>query len=156
MFLTQIVEGKVTELALCADCARKKGLFDPQNLTFAERMFPEKFRTLVDDLVRELDGAEHRESTGAETSLPDLLTRCPVCNFTLEDYRRSGRVGCPECYRVFGGELTPESESAAAPEGEAPPNVQRARLEQELQQAIAREDFEHAAALRDQLKQLEP
>lgn len=156
MFLTRIVEGKVTELALCADCARKKGLFDPQNLTFAEQMFPEKFRTLVDDLVRELDGAEHRESTGAETSLPDLLTRCPVCNFTLEDFRRCGRFGCPECYRVFGGELTPESEATAAPEGEAPPNVQRARLEQELQQAIAREDFEHAAALRDQLKQLEP
>ena len=76
MFLTRIVEGKVTELALCADCARKKGLFDPQNLTFAEQMFPEKFRTLVDDLVRKLDGDEHREPAEAQSSLPDLLTRC--------------------------------------------------------------------------------
>ena len=47
MFLTQIVNGQVSELALCEACARAKGLFDPQSLTFAEKFFPEA-TTLLD------------------------------------------------------------------------------------------------------------
>ncbi|MGN0821162.1 MAG: UvrB/UvrC motif-containing protein [Akkermansia sp.] len=157
MFLTQIIEGKVTELALCAACAEKKGLFDPQNLTFAERLFPEKFRARVEELVRELAGEETPFSAGAKhkPQVPDMLTRCPICDFTLENYRSSGRLGCPECYRVFAGELNPETTANESEDDSVPPNVQRARLEQELQQAISREDFEKAAQLRDQLKGLE-
>ena len=48
MFLTQIVNGQVTELAFCEECARAKGLFDPQALTFAEKFFPEKFKERID------------------------------------------------------------------------------------------------------------
>ena len=58
MFLTQIVNGQVSELALCEACAREKGLFDPQSLTFAEKFFPEEFRNRVDKLVRELTQSE--------------------------------------------------------------------------------------------------
>lgn len=150
MFLTQIVNGQVSELALCEACARAKGLFDPQSLTFAEKFFPEEFKQRVDKLVRELTGAE-----SAAEPAPSLgvLSSCPVCGFSVEDYRRTGHLGCPDCYTVFAQELDPtaEVEDEAAVEA---PAVTRARLQKELQQAIAREDYERAATLRDQINAL--
>ena len=152
MFLTQIVNGQVSELALCEACARAKGLFDPQSLTFAEKFFPEEFKQRVDQLVREL--------TGAETPAPQApamsdLSNCPVCGFSVEDYRRTGHLGCPDCYTVFARELNPDAGQEAEPVDE-PPAVTRARLQKEMQQAIAREDYEHAAILRDQINALPP
>lgn len=150
MFLTQIVNGKVSELALCEACARAKGLFDPQSLTFAEKFFPEEFKQRVDKLVRELSGDAQPEPVTPPMS---MLNNCPVCGFSVEDYRRTGHLGCPDCYSVFARELNPGSEPESEPATEAAP-VTKARLQKELQQAIAREDYERAAVLRDQINAL--
>ena len=150
MFLTQIVNGQVSELALCEACARAKGLFDPQSLTFAEKFFPEGFKQRVDKLVRELTGSA--ESNEPQPPL-SMLSNGPVCNFSIEDYRRTGHLGCPDCYTVFSRELNTGEEVEDEDFCEAPA-VTRARLQKELQQAIAREDYERAAALRDQINAL--
>lgn len=152
MFLTQIVNGQVSELALCEACARAKGLFDPQSLTFAEKFFPEEFKNRVDKLVRELT-----QGIDTRSSAPPLgiLSRCPVCGFGVEDYRRTGHLGCPDCYTVFARELNPLAVEEAAPEHESA-NITRARLQNELKQAVAREDYEQAARLRDKLNTLPP
>ena len=34
-------------------------------------------------------------------------TRCPVCGCTLEDYARTGLLGCAACYQAFRAELEP-------------------------------------------------
>ena len=150
MFLTQIVNGQVSELALCETCARAKGLFDPQSLTFAEKFFPEEFKKRVDKLVRELTGNEAAPLPAAPMG---MLSKCPVCGFSIEDYRRTGHLGCPDCYTVFARELDPtaEPEETEAEESNA---IKRARLQKELQQAVAREDYERAAALRDKINAL--
>lgn len=154
MFLTQIVNGQVTDLVLCADCARKKGLFDPQTLTFSEKFFPEEFKKRVDDIVREL--TETPEHAAAPREERDVLTHCPACGFTLEGYRKTGRLGCPDCYAVFARELETEL-PAAADDGAAPAPVdERRALEQQLRAAIEREDYETAASLRDRLRTLTP
>lgn len=165
IYLTQIVNGQTSDLALCETCAREKGLFDPQSLTFAEKFFPEVFKQKVDKLVRELINhaeseqqprVEHRKRPG------DMLTECPTCHFKLEDFRNSGRLGCADCYTVFADEISAEeppadavidakSDIGAAMES-AP--VRRSKLEQQLQAAIDREDYETAARLRDELKKL--
>lgn len=150
MFLTQIVNGQVSELALCETCARAKGLFDPQSLTFAEKFFPEEFKKRVDKLVRELTGSETAPRTPAPVS---MLSKCPVCGFSIEDFRRTGHLGCPDCYTVFARELDPEAEPEETEETESNA-VKRARLQKELQQAVAREDYERAAALRDKINAL--
>ncbi len=152
MFLTQIVNGQVSELALCEACARAKGLFDPQSLTFAEKFFPEEFKNRVDKLVRELTQGIDTRSASAPLG---VLSHCPVCGFSAEDYRRTGHLGCPDCYTVFARELDPNAVISNAPENESA-NITRARLQNELQQAIAREDYEQAALLRDQLNTLPP
>lgn len=152
MFLTQIVNGQVSELALCEVCARSKGLFDPQSLTFAEKFFPEEFKNRVDKLVRELTMGE---SPQVSRSRSNTLNSCPVCGFQIEAYRRTGHLGCPDCYSAFARELDPTAEPAEeAPEQSTA--MTRARLEKELQQAIAREDYERAAQLRDQINALPP
>lgn len=30
---------------------------------------------------------------------------CPVCGTTIDDFRRTGLLGCAECYRVFRDEV---------------------------------------------------
>jgi len=161
MFLTQIVNGQVTELSLCEQCAKERGLFDPQSLTFAEKFFPEEFRNRVDQIVRELTHEEAQsDARSTQKTTPDTLTQCPVCHFSLEDYRKTNRLGCPDCYAVFAHELetaadSPSAESAADDtSSEASPALTRARLETELREAVEKEDYETAALLRDQLNNL--
>lgn len=152
MFLTQIVNGQVSELALCEACARAKGLFDPQSLTFAEKFFPEEFKNKIDKLVRELTQGEASPASAAPLS---MLTRCPVCGFTVEDYRRTGHLGCTDCYTVFAREL----DSNAVVDDEEPEEsaaITRARLQQELEKAVQHEDYERAARIRDQINALPP
>ena len=159
MQLTQIVNGEVTELTLCESCAKSKGLFDPQSLSFAEQFFPEEFKKKIDDLVKELVQQKDTEKSLVEAPhSPDMLTRCPVCDFTLEQYRKTERLGCPDCYSVFGAEINAGAPAQTdilmeEPEAESPAIV-RKKLEQQLQAAIDREDYETAATLRDELKKL--
>ncbi len=155
MFLTQIINAEVTDLCLCDACAKERGLFDPQALSFAEKFFPEELRERVDRIVRELSAQPGTDQ--APRRLPaDLITICPACGFTLEDYRNTSRLGCPDCYSFFAREFahlgsamadTPGNEGAdAAPS--------REKLERQLHEAIEREDYESAARLRDELKAL--
>ncbi len=153
MFLTQIVNAQVTELCLCEDCAKERGLFDPQALTFAEKFFPEELKERVDRIVRELSGRASGQP--AARPLPaDIITQCPACGFTLEDYRRTSRLGCPDCYSVFAREFASTvSATADTPEGGSELS-EREKLERQLARAIEREDYESAARLRDELKAL--
>ena len=82
-----------------------------------------------------------------------MFNRCPVCGFSVDNYRNTGHLGCPDCYKVFARELDPTAEIEDEPETEAPA-LTRARLQKELQQAIERENYERAAQLRDQINAL--
>lgn len=152
--LTQIINGQVSELALCESCAKEKGIFDPQTLTFAEKFFPEDIKAKVDKIVRELAGMKQGEvAETAETEQRDLLVRCPVCQFSLSAHRKTGRLGCPACYTVFARELAQESGAIDSSDTNSPED-ERTELERELQQAVEREDYESAARLRDRIRQL--
>lgn len=148
--LTQIVNGQVSELALCEDCAKEKGLFDPQTLSFAEKFFPEEFKAKVDKIVQSL--AEMKQP-GSERDVKeeDILTCCPVCHFPLSVYRKTGRMGCPDCYTVFAHELNWEEDS---PDTAASPASELEKLEENMRRAISNEDYETAAQIRDQIRAL--
>jgi protein arginine kinase activator len=75
------------------------------------------------------------------------------------EFRAEGRLGCPQDYRVFSAGLLPllqryhgatrhVGKVARRPEGA----TQRLRLRTKLRAAIAREDYEEAARLRDRLR----
>ena len=92
--------------------------------------------------------------------------KCPDCASTFARIRGSGRVGCPTCYRIFADEFAPTLRTVhgTTTHTGAVPARHRARrakaeklkqLKRQMQEAIAKEDFEAAATLRDEMKSLE-
>lgn len=161
MFLTQIVNGEMTELALCEHCAKEKGVFDPQTLTFAEKFFPSMIQDKVNGLLRDLQSQKKHTPAAPER---DALSQCPVCSFKSDDYYKTGRLGCPHCYSVFAEDFTPDLKKAIArgagtdgartADGGHAERLSRQELETRLKRSIEQEDYELAAQLRDQIKAL--
>lgn len=90
---------------------------------------------------------------------------CPRCRTTLSQFTRTGHLGCPGCYEAFHEQLQPmllQIHGRVQHAGRQPlatEDAQRTRSRQEqltrlMEQAVALEDFETAAQLRDQLRAL--
>lgn len=91
---------------------------------------------------------------------------CPVCGASFDDIVRNGRVGCAECYHTFSEQLAPMIQRihgeavhcGKTPGANLPQPRQSSQLvvkRRALQEAISTQNFEYAAALRDQIKALE-
>ncbi|MGC8642357.1 MAG: UvrB/UvrC motif-containing protein [Isosphaeraceae bacterium] len=91
---------------------------------------------------------------------------CPVCQITFLEFRNSGRLGCPYDYEVFRDEIMPllesihgETRHSGKVPRRAPRNTQQQttliQLRNELKRAVAAEDYEAAARLRDEIKSIE-
>ncbi|MGA1265836.1 MAG: UvrB/UvrC motif-containing protein [Phycisphaerales bacterium] len=97
---------------------------------------------------------------------PATPTRCAGCGLTFAEFRQSGVLGCPGCYDAFmpqigtvieraqGGAVHHVGRAPRHLEGMADRVAMRARLLQELDAAVAAEQYERAARLRDQLQEL--
>jgi protein arginine kinase activator len=144
--LTQIVENDVKKVDLCEACAKEKGVNDPAGFSLA-------------DLLLGLGASQEIEqATSASGEL-----RCPNCGYTQADFKKTGRLGCSECYQTFAeglGSVLKSMHKGTRHRGKVPTQLRRAhdavetltRLEKELQSAISKEDFEQAAVLRDEIK----
>src|SRR5688572_32909899 len=89
--LTQIVEGDVRTVSLCAQCAAEKGIETGLGLS----------ETPLGGFLAALG-----ESADADAPLSAALEAgCPSCGGTLRDFRETGRVGCAEGYRAVEGRL---------------------------------------------------
>jgi protein arginine kinase activator len=113
----------------------------------------------VGQLAKDLSGAG---GTGREGSAADKLT-CPICQVTFAEFRNTGRLGCPHDYEVFRDELMPllenihgETRHAGKVPRRSPRSGQHQtsmiRLRNELKRAIAAEDYEAAARIRDDIR----
>lgn len=101
---------------------------------------------------------------GAKT--PKTVKSCPSCGLAFATIRQNGLLGCAECYKAFETELNGLIEQAQAGAnfhcGRAPRNCRdaaarlelRSRLAKELTEAVAAEQYERAAKLRDRLLHL--
>jgi protein arginine kinase activator len=143
--LTETVEGQRREVHLCGRCARKVGVVPteaPPELAL-DAVVQGLIITHVGELVGELSG----------------LT-CPDCGLRFMEYRAEGRLGCPNDYSVFARGLLPlliRAHGATRHVGKVahrrPSTLDRLRLRTRLRDAVAREDYEEAARLRDLLRQ---
>ena len=91
---------------------------------------------------------------------------CRECGLTHSAFRRHGVLGCPGCYQAFEKQLEPLISRAQGgathhcghvPEqasGHLDRQVQRTRLLKQLNEAIATEQYERAARIRDTLQGL--
>ena len=87
MRVKEIVNGRLTEYAICASCARRLG-----------------YNTLLSGLGRGY-GSMLSEFFGDQPPEPEK--RCPQCGASFEEIARTGRVGCALCYETFEEELMP-------------------------------------------------
>jgi len=95
---------------------------------------------------------------------PSGRSRCPTCGFRWNDFERLHRLGCPTCYESHQAEALAtiaRLQPGMAHQGRRPqasPAERRARLakaQADLQTAIAGEDYETAAGLRDLIRELQ-
>jgi protein arginine kinase activator len=143
--LTQMVEGKTKKVDLCEACSKEKGVDDPTGFSLA-------------DLLLGLGAAQEMAQAAAGSDL-----KCPACGFTQADFKKTGRLGCAECYTTFAEGLEGLLKSmhkGTKHMGKVPQQLQQHKdcveklnhLQKKLEKAVADEDFEQAAVLRDEIK----
>ncbi|MDX1950858.1 MAG: UvrB/UvrC motif-containing protein [Verrucomicrobiota bacterium] len=143
--LTQMVEGKTKKVDLCEACSKEKGVDDPTGFSLA-------------DLLLGLGAAQEIEQSAGGGEL-----KCPHCGFTQADFKKAGRLGCSECYKIFSEgleSLLKTMHKGTRHVGKVPQSLRQSQdladklkaLQKKLEKAIAEEDFESAAQIRDELK----
>ena len=150
--ITDIERGKPREYHLCDEHAR-------QHLTPSEE--PSE-TSAMGELAKKLaiTPGVSREPSSADKQI------CPNCNITFLEFRNTGRLGCPYDYEVFRDELMPllenihdETRHSGKVPKRAPRNSQQQttmiQLRNDLKRAVAAEDYESAARVRDQIRTLE-
>ena len=146
VYLTQIVDGNMKKVNLCESCSKEKGVSDPTGFALA-------------DLLLGLG-----ESQQVEQALP--AERCPVCGFTQADFKKTGRLGCSACYQTFQeglGSLIKAMHKGTSHVGKVPARLYRTlarsgrlnELRRSLDEAVSKEDYESAATIRDEIRELE-
>lgn len=139
--LTQVVDGSVEKVHLCEECANKSG-FDLHG------------PVSISDILVGMGGALDQE--GTERS-------CPRCHLRRADFKKTGRLGCPVCYETFTTELMPLIKAMHRSEqhlGKVPSredvrvrmSAEIAALQKDLDEAVAAENYEEAARLRDRIQ----
>lgn len=147
-----IENGQKKEYDLCPVCAQQLGL-----MSFSPFSFSDLFSHTATDLPGEIS--------------------CSMCGTTLREFKKTGLLGCENCYEDLfvgiepilrsvqkgtehvgrtpvgyeAGTLLPKNESV--PPTDEVPNPLEA-LQEEMNRAVQEENFEQAAKLRDEIKKL--
>lgn len=140
--LTQVLEGSVKKLHLCEACAAESGVDVHSPVSIADLFL----------------GLNKTQGNAREP----VAAGCPRCHLKPTDFKKTGRLGCPDCYAAFSTSLAPliramqrgdrhvgRTPGSVAPEPVRDPSADE--LKRQLDRAIAEERFEEAARLRDRL-----
>jgi protein arginine kinase activator len=143
------INGQMTQLHICQECAEQVDN-------------PVSFEQFFQGMLNMMGMSQ---SVAAARKKPNPAG-CSVCGQTYDAFKRTGRLGCANCYEAFRDELEPAFRSiqgSTRHEGKFPQKVEGAlkaqrsmgRLKLLLAKAIEEEKFEDAAKLRDAIKELE-
>lgn len=143
VFLTQIINGQMTNVNLCEACSKEKGVTDTMGFGLAEAFL-----------------------TPAQVKANEELA-CPACGFTQSQLKKIGRMGCPECYGTFRDGLDgllkamhkDTTHIGKVPKGRAVvgAEIQRhlTQLRDQLTKAVAEERYEEAARFKNEIDTLQ-
>ncbi len=149
--LTEITNGVRQEVHMCEQCAIEQGVTAKNQLS-------------VNELLSQLLASQPSDD---ELNGPSEETCCPECGFVLKQFRKHGVLGCPNDYEIFEKELLPLIESAHGGRsrhcGKVPAKlpestrqeIELSSLRDKLNAAVAQEDYEEAARLRDRIQDIE-
>ncbi|HBS59326.1 MAG: UvrB/UvrC motif-containing protein [Bacillota bacterium] len=153
--LTKMVNNEKYEKNLCEQCAKETGE--------AQIAFQPKYS--IHNLLAGLLNFE--PGTGAAlTKNQGVMPVCDNCGMSYTEFSRSGRLGCAMCYTHFSQQLEPllrRVQGGTQHAGKVPGRTggtlmlknKIQQLRQDLQKYVSNEEFEKAALVRDEIKQLE-
>ncbi len=147
--LTTIVNGEKSEKMICSECMAKykNSIHALEYLGLGE---------ILSSLF-----APNISTTRVQSTL-----KCDKCGTTYDEFQTSGKLGCMECYKQFRTPLETmlkRIHGSTEHTGRIPKGVsaltsakrELERLKEELVKAIACEDFESAAKIRDTIRELQ-
>ena len=147
-----VLNGVVRDMYLCSDCAKEY----------------HSTQSFDGDVFKMLSSLLNENIGNVKTTV-----KCDCCGADFNEIRRTGKVGCANCYKVFEAQLAPTiarihgktvhigKKPLPAKSDEQPkqqkavidPKEQRIKeLKDRMAEAIKNEEFEKAAELRDQIK----
>lgn len=153
VYFAQVINGEVTKMHLCESCAEEKGI---DGISFPEGIHSGLSSFAIAQL---LAGLMDLGIASGEEKL-----KCTRCGLSYRDFRQTGQLGCSECYRIFRTNLIPllgQIHGKTEHIGRAPLQSGKINsreelffLQRELQEAVAKEEYERAAQIRDKIRAL--
>lgn len=151
--IKQIINGDMAESHLCSDCASHLGysdMFSGFGLNLSEL-----FGGFLGDMMPSISSGNS--------------PRCPKCGTSFDEIARDGKVGCADCYRTFYDKLLPSiqrihgkikhsGKTVSDSSKQSAVETKEAKIEKlkaAMNDAVAKQDFENAAKIRDEIKALE-
>ncbi len=155
VIFTEVREGRKETLHLCQSCVSERGIPSPALNDPVH----------VDQVFRDLLGRLGEEEGSYDGSHPLDTGTCRKCGWSFGKFRQTGLLGCPQCYRSFEEPLkdllrkvhgSEEHLGKVYSHGTDLAHEQDIDdLQNDLQAAVEREDFEMAASLRDRIQHME-
>lgn len=153
--LKQVINGNAQEMHLCSECAEELGYgvfsgFNP-------------FNDLMPSLNSFLGGLFTQMLPQQTLNSP---RKCSFCGSSFEEIAQNARVGCANCYTEFNTQLLPSIQRIHGKTkhvGKIPVSASNhLKLRHELEdlklkinEAVAAQDYENAANIRDKIKEIE-
>ena len=149
LHLTEITNGIKKEIHVCQSCGQKKGLVQ-QNFSFS-----------ISDVISKLIDPQMSKDIKENEGL-----KCTRCGISYVEFRKKARFGCANDYEIFKSgvmSLLEKIHGSTVHCGKVPSTAEAThqkesemiKLRRELGKSVKREDYEGAAKLRDQIKNLE-
>lgn len=146
--LTDIKNNVKKELHMCEACAAKKGI-DIKKSVSLKNIFESK------EASNQTQPQEVQHKAKSDIA-------CDKCGCTWREFRETGRLGCANDYKVFAKGLIPLLEDihsaqrhncGKAPDSARDTSIQKTKIElqQQLREAVAQENYEEAAVIRDKI-----
>jgi len=157
--LITVVNGQKHEIWLCENCVKDISSI-PFFSSIGQNMnFP--FQGMLTGLLSNVDGTKVDVDNN---KIKEII--CSNCGLTYDEFKKTGKLGCSDCYEEFKVVLEPRIKSLQAGVkhiGKIPnmkgEELNRRRklqnLKEEMQKLIIAEDYERAAMVRDEIKTLE-
>ena len=154
--ITKILNGDKKELNLCEKCAKEKGeitFYSPIDISSSFT-----FQNILSGIMEHMGNIEK--------SSKNLHGYCENCGTTYSEFKQRGLAGCSECYKSLGETINPiikRVQGNLEHTGKIPNKLGKniiekkklLKLKEDLQKAVAVEEYEKAAEIRDLIKNIE-
>lgn len=160
--IQEIASGSKKTLHICNECAAKKAMDNP-----ALEMSGFKLAEMLYNLTEKLKKSGAQLATNKDGESDKSSLTCPACGWDTQGLRNTGRLGCAHCYETFSeiidnalGNMHQGKVHLGKKPGEVIDSassqllLQVMSLQKDLEVHVSREDYESAAAVRDQINKL--